>query len=105
MLISNKNMAKQDIAIHRFYRSDAWKIARAIKIANACGVCEECGAIGTEVHHIIHLTPENITDPSIATNQDNLKLLCNECHNKAHGRFESKREYDFDNEGNLIKRK
>ena len=43
MLISNKNMAKQDIAIHRFYRSDAWKIARAIKIANACGVCEECG--------------------------------------------------------------
>ena len=98
-------MAKQDIAIHRFYRSDAWKIARAINIANACGVCEECGAIGTEVHHIIHLTPENITDPSIATNQDNLKLLCNECHNKAHGRFESKREYDFDNEGNLIKRK
>lgn len=98
-------MGKQDIAIHRFYRSDAWKIARAIKIANACGVCEECGAIGTEVHHIIHLTPENITDPSIATNQDNLKLLCNECHNKAHGRFESKREYDFDNEGNLIKRK
>ena len=105
MLISNKNMAKQDIAIHRFYRSDAWKIARAIKIANACGVCEECGAIGTEVHHIIHLTPENITDPSITTNQDNLKLLCNECHNKAHGRFENKREYDFDNEGNLIKRK
>ena len=98
-------MVKQDINIHRFYRSDAWKIARAIKIASAGGCCERCGAIGTEVHHIIHLTPENITDPSIATNQDNLKLLCNECHNKAHGRFENKREYDFDNEGNLIKRK
>ena len=95
-------MGKQDIAIQRFYRSDTWKIARAIKIANACGVCEECGAIGTEVHHIIHLTPENVTDPSIATNQDNLKLLCNECHNKAHGRFEGRREYYFDDEGNLI---
>lgn len=95
-------MGKQDIAIQRFYRSDSWKIARAIKIANACGVCEECGAIGTEVHHIVHLTPENVTDPSVATNQENLKLLCNECHNKAHGRFEGRREYYFDDEGNLI---
>ena len=95
-------MGKQDIAIQRFYRSDTWKIARAIKIANACGVCEECGAIGTEVHHIIHLTPKNVTDPSVATNQENLKLLCNECHNKAHGRFEGRREYYFDDEGNLI---
>ena len=95
-------MGKQDIAIQRFYRSDTWKIARAIKIANACGVCEECGAIGTEVHHIAHLTPENVTDPSVATNQENLKLLCNECHNKAHGRFEGRREYYFDDEGNLI---
>lgn len=95
-------MGKQDIAIQRFYRSDTWKIARAIKIANACGVCEECGAIGTEVHHIVHLTPENVTDPSVATNQENLKLLCNECHNKAHGRFEGRREYYFDDEGNLI---
>lgn len=95
-------MGKQDIAIQRFYRSDTWKVARAIKIANACGVCEECGAIGTEVHHIVHLTPENVTDPSVATNQENLKLLCNECHNKAHGRFEGRREYYFDDEGNLI---
>ena len=95
-------MGKQDIAIQRFYRSDTWKIARAIKIANACGVCEECGAIGTEVHHVVHLTPENVTDPSVATNQENLKLLCNECHNKAHGRFEGRREYYFDDEGNLI---
>lgn len=91
-------MGKQDIAIHRFYRSDAWKIARAIKIANACG------AIGTEVHHIIHLTPENVNDPSIATNQENLKLLCKECHNKTHGRFEGKRDYYFNEDGDLIKR-
>ena len=75
-------MVKQDIAINRFYRSDTWKIARAIKIASVCGVCEKCGAIGTEVHHIIHLTPENVSDPSISTNQENLMLLCNECHNK-----------------------
>ena len=97
-------MVKQDIAIQRFYRSDTWKIARAIKIASVCGVCEKCGAIGTEVHHIIHLTPENVTDPSIATNQENLMLLCNECHNKAHGRFEGRREYYFNEDGDLIKK-
>lgn len=95
-------MVKQDIAINRFYRSDTWKIARAIKIASVCGVCEKCGAIGTEVHHIIHLTPENVSDPSISTNQENLMLLCNECHNKAHGRFEGRREYYFDDDGDLI---
>ena len=98
-------MAKQDIAIQRFYRSDAWKIARAIKIANVCGVCEECGAVGTEVHHIIHLTPQNVSDPNISTNQENLMLLCNECHNKVHGRFEGKREYTFDEDGNLVSKK
>jgi len=35
-------------------------------------------------------------------NQDNLLLLCNECHNKIHGRFEGKKEYLFDRDGNLI---
>lgn len=95
-------MVKQDIAINRFYRSDTWKIARAIKIASVCGVCEKCGAIGTEVHHIIHLTPENVSDPSISTNQENLMLLCNECHNKEHGRFEGKSKYIFDADGDLI---
>lgn len=95
-------MVKQDIAINRFYRSDTWKIARAIKIASVCGVCEKCGAIGTEVHHIIHLTPENVSDPSISTNQENLMLLCNECHNKEHGRFEGKSKYIFDVDGDLI---
>ena len=95
-------MVTQDIAINRFYRSDTWKIARAIKIASVCGVCEKCGAIGTEVHHIIHLTPENVSVPSISTNQENLMLLCNECHNKEHGRFEGKSKYIFDDDGDLI---
>ena len=100
-----KSMAKQNIEIHRFYRSDRWKIARAIKIANAEGCCERCGAIGTEVHHIIHLTPQNISDPSITVNQENLMLLCNECHNKEHGRFEGRKDYTFDSDGNLIPKK
>ena len=58
-------MAKQDIAIQRFYRSDAWKIARAIKIANVCGVCEECGAVRAEELPTVHLNDSELV-PFIA---------------------------------------
>ena len=94
-------MAKNDI-IRKFYNSDEWKIARAIKIASVKGLCEECNEVGNEVHHIIHLTLDNIYDPTITLNQDNLKLLCNECHNKTHGRFQSKTNYYFDEDGNIF---
>lgn len=98
-------MSKKHILISRFYRSDTWKLARAIKIAQAGGVCERCGTIGEEVHHKTYLTPENITDCNISLNQENLELLCKECHNEEHGRFNSKADYKFDKEGNIIKRK
>lgn len=75
-----------------------------MKIAAVGGRCEKCGAIGTEVHHIIHLTEKNVIDPEVSLNQENLLLLCNECHNKVHGRFEGKKEYGFDSDGNLVKK-
>lgn len=93
---------QQSILIRRFYRSDQWKIARAMKIAAVGGRCEKCGAVGTEVHHLIHLTPENVIDAEISLNQETLMLLCNECHNKEQGRFESRSEFKFDCEGNLV---
>ena len=40
-------------AIADFYRSKDWQVARAIKIESAHGLCEKCGAIGTEVHHFV----------------------------------------------------
>ena len=67
------------------------------------GRCEKCGAVGTEVHHIVHLTNDNVDDPNISINLDNLILLCKECHNKIHGRFEGNRTYEFDKDGNLVK--
>ena len=97
-------MAKND-AIRKFYKSDRWKVARAIKIASVNGLCEECGRVGNEVHHIIHLKPDNVSDPTISVNQDNLKLLCNECHNKVHGRFQGRAKYFFDEEGNIFPNK
>lgn len=96
-------MERKNELIHRFYRCNEWKLARAIKIASAGGVCEKCGRVGEEVHHKIHLTPNNVTDPNISINQDNLILLCKDCHNKEHGRFTSGNEFGFDIEGNFIK--
>ena len=87
-------------AINRFYRSEAWQLARQERIVAANGCCEKCGAPGEEVHHIIHLTPENVDDPNVTLNQKNLILLCKECHNKEHGRF--RKTILFDAEGNII---
>ncbi len=89
-------MSKKHPAIERFYKSSEWKIARAMKIASAAGRCERCGDVGTEVQHIIRLTPENVIEPEISLKQESLMLLCNECHNKEHERFKGKKEYSFD---------
>ena len=96
-------MRTRDKAISNFYGSKEWEMARHIKVINAKGICEKCGKVGTEVHHIIHLTKENVTDPSISLNQDNLILLCTRCHNKEHKRFCSKTGLGFDSDGNFIK--
>jgi len=66
------------------------KCARAFKKAKG-GICERCAAKGLivpgrEVHHKIHLTPDNINDPKISLNWDNLELLCKDCHMLEHER-------------------
>ena len=48
------------------------------------------------------MTNDNVDDPNISVNLDNLILLCKECHNKIHGRFEGNRTYEFDKDGNLV---
>lgn len=64
----------------KFYNSGAWvKTSKAYKISKF-GICEKCGAVGEEVHHIIPLTPSNINNPAITLNWDNLMLLCRSCH-------------------------
>lgn len=56
-----------------------------------CGLCERCLAKGLYtpgkvVHHKIHLTPENISDPRVALGWENLQLLCQDCHAAVHRR-------------------
>lgn len=73
----------------RFYSSRQWQSCRneyANKVHHLCERCLERGIIkpGVIVHHVIELTPQNIDDPNITLNHDNLQMLCRECHNEEH---------------------
>lgn len=52
------------------------------------------------VHHIVHLTPENVRDPEIAYGDTNLRALCFDCHEKTHGR-KRKRRFSVDVDGRI----
>jgi 5-methylcytosine-specific restriction endonuclease McrA len=91
---------KKPKVLHNFYKSPTWLAARELKIVSVNGLCERCGQIGIEVHHKERLTVDNVLDSSVSLNQDNLELLCRECHNQEHERFSNK--VRFDKEGNLI---
>ena len=77
-----------------FYRSGAWRKCRAEFVKARGGLCERCLARGIinagsremplQAHHKVKLTPENINDPTITLNWDNLELLCKECHDEEH---------------------
>ena len=71
--------------------------------SNYC--CELCGeATRTlNVHHKIHLDESNINDYNISLNEDNLIVLCDQCHRKIHITSALQEGYIFDNEGNIIR--
>ena len=87
----------------KFYNSKAWKDMRAYVLHRDLYTCP-CGARATEVHHIIELTPENINDPNIALNPENLQSLCHECHDKeTKGQSDIVMGYAFDENGMPVK--
>jgi len=91
-----------------FYTGTAWRNCRASFIARRIsidgGLCQRCRQrLGYIVHHMVELTPENITDADIALNQANLEYLCHECHNAEHDVFQpADRKVLFDADGNVI---
>lgn len=100
-----KDWAKQ------FYKSDAWKLCRAGYIAERKavdgGMCEACHErLGYIVHHKVILNQQNIQDPEIALNWNNLSYECKRCHDQHEGHGVNCSalpvcEFDFD--GNPIK--
>lgn len=75
--------------IERFYTTRAWRKCRKTFLDSKGGLCEVCLKKGliepaTEVHHKIPLTLENLNDPRISLNPDNLMALCEDCHHEQH---------------------
>lgn len=76
-----------------FYTHKAWRQCRASfiseRIAIDGGRCQLCHeAQGYIVHHKQELDPQNIMDADVALNHDNLMYLCQDCHNKVHGKIQ-----------------
>lgn len=69
----------------QFYASAKWKRIRNYILIRDQYKCQRCGDTGfLEVHHKIHLSPDNIHDPKIALDEKNLVTLCRDCHFKVH---------------------
>ena len=93
-----KEFAKQ------FYKSKAWRNTRAYVLRRDLFCCHDCGDRATEVHHIIELDPDNINDPNISLNPDNLMSLCGICHKKRTlGRGDIEYGYEFDENGQVVR--
>ena len=91
----------------KFYKSKRWQKCRKGYVEIMNGICEVCGDIGSEVHHVIELTRENVSDPMIALNYENFQLLCHSCHDKTKkNRLGApiREDVRFDEMGNLIER-
>lgn len=89
-----------------FYNSSKWKKCRLGYMQSINYICENCKDVAIICHHKEHITPENIDDPMITLNWDNLSGLCQECHNKVHGNSQTITEgLAFDMNGNVIQAK
>lgn len=74
-----------------FYHTKAWKRVRRLALERDQGMCQDCmdryrAGVGFKphraemVHHIIPLEER----PDLGLRLDNLRSLCNECHNRRH---------------------
>ncbi len=93
----------------KFYDSGAWRRCRRAFIEYKFGICNRCSNAGEIVHHRIHIDANNINNPAITLNFDNLELLCNKCHQTHHMIGNQHRRAAvlpgglvFDDDGNII---
>ena len=85
-----------------FYQSRAWRTTQAAYMASQHYVCERCGSLARIVHHVRHITPQNINDMAVTLDWANLEALCMECHNAEHMSSEGiSGGLRFDHEGNI----
>ena len=103
----HETMKEYSEAAKQFYKSQAWAKCRAAYIASVGGLCERCLAKGLIVpgyivHHKCYLNSDNINDPSVTLNFDNLEYLCFTCHQQEHFKNKYDKRYEIDENGNVI---
>ena len=91
-------------SVEAFYVSWRWRKCRKEFAASKGNLCEKCLARGIieagskdrplEVHHKVPLTAENVNDPKVALNWDNLQLLCKDCHEEEKDRVQKRWRVD-----------
>ena len=65
-------------------------------------MCERCRERpGYIVHHKIAITPANINDPDVSLSFRNFEYVCQECHNKAHGKDKPEPRVMFTEDGDV----
>lgn len=90
----------------RFYHSKLWKRVRDRYMKEKHYLCERCGGYAKIVHHKSYINDSNLNDLNILIDFSNLEALCLDCHNKEHFKKErTRKEFEFDNEGNFILKK
>lgn len=82
----------KDPEVEKFYTSWTWRKCRAAFAKSKGNLCERCRARGIiqpgskeqplETHHKIPLTKDNVNDPDVALNWNNMELLCKKCHDE-----------------------
>ena len=82
-----------------FYKSKAWLNCSRAYMLSVNYVCERCGGVASICHHKKWLSPNNINDPTITLNWDNLEALCIDCHNVEH--MQKRTKVTFDEAGNV----
>lgn len=79
-----------------FYRSKEWSDVRRVviskRLVNGATICEHCGEAiykpyDVILHHRQELTLENVNNPAISLNEDNLMIVHQTCHNEIHNRW------------------
>jgi 5-methylcytosine-specific restriction endonuclease McrA len=90
-----------------FYKSKAWQTCREGYMSKVGGLCEKCLRSGRYVpaeivHHKVHITPMNISNPEITLNFNNLEALCRFCHSEIHS--ETVKRFSVDELGRVVAR-
>lgn len=87
-LQSNKKYNQtRDPESKAFYNSKEWETLKNYKLQQAGYKCEECGAMASEVHHIVPIK----VNMMLRLVMENQLALCLKCHNKKPGHFGSTR--------------